>query len=85
MPNSDPVNDCVTVTSYIVDRARRFARVNVLPIGAITKQGHNKELCRRYINIMREYVKRHLGFEGFEGYGCGLCQTGVPCESGIPK
>jgi len=55
------------------------------PIGAITKEGHNKELCRRYINIMREYVKRHLGFEGFEGYGCGLCQTGVPCESGIPK
>ena len=22
---------------------------------------------------------------GFEGYGCGLCQTGVPCESGIPE
>jgi len=21
---------------------------------------------------------------GFEGYGCGLCQTDVPCESKIP-
>ncbi|MBN1906976.1 MAG: hypothetical protein JW927_17995 [Deltaproteobacteria bacterium] len=20
----------------------------------------------------------------FEGYGCGLCQVGVPCESMIP-
>jgi hypothetical protein len=22
---------------------------------------------------------------GFDGYACGLCQTGVPCEAGIPK
>jgi hypothetical protein len=21
---------------------------------------------------------------GFDGYGCGLCQTKVPCESKIP-
>jgi hypothetical protein len=21
---------------------------------------------------------------GFEGYGCGLCQTEVPCESKVP-
>jgi len=21
---------------------------------------------------------------GFAGYGCGLCQTGVPCEAKIP-
>ncbi len=37
MPNTQPVNDNATVTSYIVDRARRFAKVNVFPIGAITK------------------------------------------------
>jgi len=60
-------------------------RIERCPIGAITKEGHNKELCRRYINITREYVRRHLGFEGFEGYGRGLCQTGVPCESEIPE
>ena len=52
------------------------------PIGAITPEGHNKELCRAYVNMTRQYVKRHYGFEG---YGCGFCQTGVPCESGIPK
>jgi dihydroorotase len=45
MPNSDPVNDSATVTSYIVDRARRFARVNVLPIGAITKGSAGEELA----------------------------------------
>jgi len=29
----------------------------------------------------REYVKKTYKFEG---YGCGLCQVGVPCEAGIP-
>ncbi len=44
MPNTQPVNDSATVTSYIVDRARRFARVNVFPIGAITKNSEGEEL-----------------------------------------
>ncbi len=52
------------------------------PIGAITEAGHNKVLCRRYNQMTRHYVPRHYGFEG---YGCGFCQTGVPCESGIPE
>ncbi|MCL5746611.1 MAG: dihydroorotase [Acidobacteria bacterium] len=44
MPNTEPVNDSATVTSYIVDRARRFAQVNVFPIGAITKGSAGEEL-----------------------------------------
>lgn len=36
MPNTIPVNDNATVTSYIVERARNHAIVNVRPIGAIT-------------------------------------------------
>ena len=51
------------------------------PIGAITKEGHNKELCSKYVNMTRQYVER---LYKFNGYGCGLCQTSVPCESGIP-
>jgi len=51
------------------------------PIGAITEEGHDKYLCSRYVRMTRQYVARHFGFEG---YGCGLCQTAVPCESGIP-
>jgi hypothetical protein len=31
--------------------------------------------------MINEYVKAHYHFDG---YGCGLCQTGVPCESKIP-
>ena len=44
MPNTKPVNDSATVTSYIVERARRHAIVNVFPIGAITKGSAGEEL-----------------------------------------
>ncbi len=51
------------------------------PTGAITENGHDKIKCRRYLRTTREYVRSNYNFEG---YGCGLCQTGVPCESQIP-
>jgi epoxyqueuosine reductase QueG len=51
------------------------------PVGAISKAGHDKMKCREYVDSMWNYVRTHYGFKG---YGCGLCQTGVPCESGIP-
>lgn len=44
MPNTSPINDNATVTSYITDRARQFAVVNVYPIGAITKNSAGEEL-----------------------------------------
>lgn len=45
MPNTSPVNDNATVTSYIVDRAKRDAIVNVFPIGAITKNSAGEDLA----------------------------------------
>jgi dihydroorotase len=45
MPNTKPVNDNATVTSYIVERARRAAVVNVFPIGAVTKGSAGEELA----------------------------------------
>ncbi len=45
MPNTQPVNDSVTVTSYIVERAKQNAVVNVYPIGAITKKSAGEELA----------------------------------------
>ena len=53
------------------------------PVGAITSAGHDKVKCKSYLRtVIRDYVTSHFGFEG---YGCGLCQTGVPCESKIPS
>lgn len=51
------------------------------PARAITVAGHDKEKCREHLARSREYVKKTYKFEG---YGCGLCQAGVPCEAGIP-
>src|SRR5487761_631388 len=45
MPNTAPVNDSAMVTSYIVEKARRRAVVNVWPIGAITKGSEGEELA----------------------------------------
>src|SRR5262245_21238175 len=45
MPNTKPVNDSATVTSYIVQQAKAKAVVNVFPIGAITKGSAGEELA----------------------------------------
>ena len=52
------------------------------PAGALSESGHDKLKCRNYLfDVAADYVKSSFGFAS---YGCGLCQTGVPCESGIP-
>ena len=45
MPNTSPINDNATVTSYIIERALKQAVVNVFPIGAITKNSAGEELA----------------------------------------
>ena len=53
------------------------------PVGAITEAGHDKLKCLNHLfPTTSKYVKEHFGFKG---YGCGFCQTGVPCESKIPS
>ena len=53
------------------------------PVGAIGVDGHDKSLCREYQRtVLSPYIKEHYAVEAS---CCGLCQTGVPCESGIPK
>ncbi|OPY87058.1 MAG: hypothetical protein A4E71_01242 [Smithella sp. PtaU1.Bin162] len=53
------------------------------PVGAVTEKGHDKLKCWDHAGgTCARYVKENFGFDG---YGCGLCQTGVPCASGIPR
>ncbi len=52
------------------------------PVGALSAQGHDKVACKAHLDRTRTYVGEHYGFEG---YGCGLCQVDVPCESAIPQ
>ena len=51
------------------------------PADAISADGHDKRKCRAHLRRTADYVKAHYRFDG---YGCGLCQTRVPCESRIP-
>lgn len=52
------------------------------PVGAITEAGHDKAKCKAFLfETAAPYAKSNWGIES---YGCGLCQTAVPCESGIP-
>ena len=52
------------------------------PAGAITDKGKDKQKCLGHLFPgTAKHVKENYGFDG---YGCGLCQTGVPCESKIP-
>jgi ferredoxin len=56
--------------------------INRCPAKAISKEGHDKEKCSKYLHdITRKYIKTHYHFNE---YGCGLCQTSVQCESSIP-
>ena len=53
------------------------------PVGAITMEGHDKDLCENYTYgppfkaLSKKYDAKHVG--------CGLCQTDVPCEDRIPE
>jgi epoxyqueuosine reductase len=56
--------------------------VSRCPVGAISETGHDKTRCRDYLfETIAPYAKSRFGIES---YGCGLCQTRVPCESRIP-
>lgn len=53
------------------------------PVDAITaEEAHDKEACYQRVAKTIKYCNRnyHIFI-----YGCGLCATGVPCESEIPK
>ncbi|MEJ5378096.1 MAG: epoxyqueuosine reductase [bacterium] len=58
------------------------------PAGAITPWGQDKQKCQAHQIAALKRKGRDLGL-GLQLSGlhlsCGLCQTGVPCEQGIPR
>jgi len=53
------------------------------PVGSVLTGGRDKKPCRWYLQThCAPYLEQSWNLKG---YGCGLCQTGVPCESGIPR
>lgn len=53
------------------------------PAQAITPEGHDKVKCMLYhAQVIKPICHDRYGYDGYSV--CGLCQTGVPCECGIP-
>lgn len=53
------------------------------PVGSVTREGRFKSLCKQHTRkVCSPYLMETWGLDG---YGCGLCQTGVPCEARIPQ
>jgi epoxyqueuosine reductase len=52
------------------------------PAGALSEQGHDKLKCLSHLAVTMETLGEKLAITSEAG--CGLCQTGVPCESRIP-
>jgi ferredoxin len=54
------------------------------PIGAITKNGHDKVACKAYEDRLRETMIIEGRMQPPYMLCCGLCQTGVPCQDRVP-
>jgi len=56
------------------------------PGGAISEKGHDKLKCFEVLFVRQKPWAEGAYGSGYIGSyaGCGLCQTGVPCESRIP-
>ncbi len=56
------------------------------PGGAISEKGHDKKRCLSVLIVDQKPWMESAHGEGYIGAyaGCGLCQTKVPCEAGIP-
>lgn len=58
------------------------ACVKRCPANAISEKGHDKVKCSEFVFAQQPKI---LTTYGIDIYACGLCQTGVPCENGIPR
>ena len=54
------------------------------PAGAITEAGHDKSVCMDYFRVLGYVPITQQYDDDTSVYGCGLCQTRVPCEYRIP-
>ncbi|HEY42146.1 MAG TPA: epoxyqueuosine reductase [Dehalococcoidia bacterium] len=76
---ADHYSNCL----FYVDGSCR-ACIERCPAGAISEQGHDKLKCMGYLRNIG-YLPMPDAYDDEKSVaGCGLCQTKVPCEYGIP-
>ena len=77
-----PYSDRHAYCLYYMKGGNCRACINRCSLGALSKDGHDKKICRAFIR--GGAVEQCRDLFGLKGYSCGFCQTAVPCESGIP-
>lgn len=81
-PTLRPYNDHRAYCLFYSQNGKCGKCIPRCPAGALSEDGHDKLKCRNYLfDVLADYAQSRYGFAS---YGCGLCQTGVPCESRIP-
>jgi epoxyqueuosine reductase QueG len=55
------------------------------PVGAISKEGHDQMKCYAYVYGEASKQRAIAAGASAQGSGCGLCQSGVPCEYKNPR
>lgn len=54
------------------------------PVDAITKNGHDKDKCSAYLQKIKNETGPDFLKNSHYISGCGLCQSKIPCQDGIP-
>lgn len=54
------------------------------PVNAITNKGHDKEKCSEFLQLIKNEKGPDIVTKSHYISGCGLCQSKVPCQDGIP-
>lgn len=80
-PYAGPFANCLFFSSGTCG-----ACIRRCPGGAISEKGHDKSKCLEVLFVSQKPWIEGAHGEGYIGQyaGCGLCQTGVPCEDRIP-
>lgn len=54
------------------------------PVGAISKEGHDKDACSAYLQLLKKEIGPDILRNSNYIAGCGLCQTHIPCQDHVP-
>lgn len=55
------------------------------PVNAIGREGHDKDSCNAFLQVLKNEISPKINTANKEYYyGCGLCQSKIPCQDGIP-
>lgn len=77
---SGPFEYCLSLSG----KGQCGACIRRCPAHAISSQGKANLPCSRYLRVTDPLKEVRASF-GYPYSACGKCQTGVPCECGIPR